>query len=68
MTQIFITCTCGMPNALGGLDPGLLGMLGLSGSKYFCTKCGEQLNNSDAFLGEWHILSGGNLEVHRKSK
>jgi len=66
MIQIFVVCTCGMPNAIGGLDPELLAMLKSSSSRYFCSNCGKSLSNATAFAGEWHKTADGHFEVHEK--
>ena len=66
MDQIFVTCVCGFPNPIDGLDPGLLATLKASSDKYFCSNCGEQLANARAFVGAWKQNPDGSLEVHEK--
>src|SRR5688500_12168946 len=53
MAAIFIVCSCGYPNALGGPSESLLETITYSTAERKCGSCGEALNNSTAFIGEW---------------
>jgi hypothetical protein len=67
MTQIFLICTCGLPNPVAGLDPALLDRLKNSSSTYYCSTCGEQLSNGAAFTGHWFKCADGHWEVREQA-
>jgi len=66
---IFIICLCGDLSAMGGPSESLLATIACSTVDLKYSSCGEALNNSAAFIGEWERNDNGpsNVRIRRAS-